>query len=348
MFSTYWACGWVLEEGTEEDCDYEANAVYYRIQRCDLFYVGDHALLGKKGSESIPSGYSLTRDEFRDARGHGKYLSVQDRQDQITVYDSAFHRLDIEIKKLDEPMYTIRNKAVMPRCGTEIVVDGCSAVQEVSTDAGLLLKVTRLDYSGKKWYTVFSLDGKQLMPLISQEISTVTPDYAVLKENKKNGLYSIRENRLLAECAFDKIITNKNTLDPYLLHGYLCVEKEGTSYYLHVDDGELIPVPSLGKKWKKTGVASYLYDSANYRYRILAPDQTESDIHNAKIVKDQLRGSGYLLAFTSEIYGHMIANWYGKILIKFNFYSMIITDDDKIIAPTGNNGYKLLEIIENE
>ena len=347
-FSTYWACGWVLEEGSEEDYDYSIDSVFYRIQRCDIYYLGDHALLGKKGTERINPCLSLTREEFEDAKGHGKYLYVQDRQNSIKVYDCNFQELNVEVKKLEDPMYVIKNWAVIPRGTSEIFIDGFSAVEEVPTEAGLLLKVTRLDYSGNKWNSVFNLDGEQLMPLIRETISKVTQDYAVLTSDKLLGLYSLRENKVLVPCAFDKIIACETSLDPYLLHGYVCVQKEGTSYFLHVEDGKLFEVPSLNRKWKKTGAAYYLNDTANFRYRVLAPDQTECEIHNAKILKDQNRGSGYLLAFTSEIYGNMVANWYGKLLVKFNFYSLIITDDDKIIAPTGNNGYKLLEIIESE
>ena len=348
VFSPYWACGWILEYGSEEDFDCQISDTYYRIGRCDLFYLGDHALLGKTGTENLSSSLSLTRDEFKDAAGHGKYLYVQDRQDQIKVYDSGFHQLDIETAKLSDPIYIIKNWAVKRRGSDEIVIDGFSAVQEMPTEAGLRLKVSRLDYSGKKWNSVYTVEGEQLMPWIEEEISSVTSDYALLSANKKQGIYSFRENRLLASCMFDKVIANTTTLDPYLLHGYLCVENSGTRYYLRVSDGEMFEAASLDKKWKKIGDVYVLRDGANSRYKVISPDQKENIVNDARILKGNDRGSGYLLSFTSEVYQNMVVDWYGNMLIRFYSNPMTITDDDKVIVQTKSNTYKLFEIVSEE
>ena len=348
-FTPYWACGLVLEEGTENNYDYvSADSFYYLIRRCDLFYLGDHALLGKKGTEELPPCLSLTRDQFKDAKGHGKYLYVQDRQDQFTVYDSEFHQMDIEIKKLDEAMYTIKNWAVIDRGTSEILLDGYSAVQEVTTDAGLLLKVTRLDYSGKKWNGVFSLEGEELMPLIQAEIAAVTPDYAVLTANKKQGLYSFRENKQLIPCEYDKVIATDTSLDPYVLHGYSFVENQGKRYYLRIADGTAYETASLSKKWTKVGAAYVLNDGSQTRFSIWPPDQIERYVDDAKLVKGQNRGSGYLLSVTSEFYKNMVVTWDGDRVLKFYSNVFTITDDDKVIVETLNDGYKLFEIVTEE
>ncbi len=345
-FTPYWACGWVLEEGSEEDFDYKMkDSFFYRIQRCDLFYLGDHALLGEKGKEKLSSCLSLSRDEFMDAQGHGKYLYVQDRQEQITVYDSEFHQMDVEVNKLSDAMYVIKNWAVMPRGTSEIVLDGFSAVQEVSTDAGLLLKVTRLDYSGNKWYSVFTLEGEQLMPLVEQQISTVTPDYAVLTANKKQGLYSFQENRMLIPCSFDKVIANTTSLDPYVLHGYVSVENAGTRYYVDTADGTATESVKPNKKWQKIGAVYVLNDGGQSKARILLPDQKEINVDDSKLVKGQDRGSGYLLSFKSDLYNYMAVTWDGQRLLKFYNYPLTITDDDRIIAEMANNEYKLFTIV---
>ena len=348
VFSTYWACGWILEKGTKNDYDYRAGSSYYRIQRCDFYYLGDHALAGKQGTEQIPPCLSLTRDEYKNARGHGKYLYVQDRQDEFKVFDSTLQLMNVQVKKLNEAMYVIKNWAVMPRETSEILLDGFSAVKEVSTDAGLLLIVTRLDYSGKKWYTVYTLDGEQLMPMIETEISTATPDYAVLTLNKKQGLYSIREKRELLPCAYDKVISNTSSLDPYLMHGYACVENDGARYFIHLDSGAVFESAALVGKWKNIGCTYYLNDGANSRYRILAPDQTEHKVDDSKLVQGKNRGSGYLLSFTSVLYKNMIVNWYGEPLMKFSDNPFAITSDDKVIVETMSNGYKLIEIMTEE
>lgn len=348
VFSTYWAAGWVLEKGTKKDYDYKSGSLYYRIQRCDLYYLGDHALLGKKGTEELPPCISLTRAEYKDARAHGKFLYVQDRQKKFKVYDSAFRLMNVQVKKLEDPMYVIKNWAVIPRGTSEIVLDGFSAVKEVTSNAGLLLIVTRLDYSGNKWSTVYTLDGEQLMPMIEGEIATATTDYAVLTANNKQGLYSIRENKVLLPCEYDKVISNASSLDRYVLHGYVSVEIDGAVYYIHLNSGEMFKAASLNKKWSNVGYAYYLNDGANTRYRILAPDQTEHYVDDSKPVKGKNRGSGYLLSFTSTLYKNMVVNWYGERLMKFYTNPFAITNDDKVVVESLNNGYKLLEIVTEE
>ena len=218
----------------------------------------------------------------------------------------------------------------------------------MTTDAGLLLKVTRLDYSGKKWNGVFSLEGEELMPLIQAEIAAVTPDYAVLTANKKQGLYSFRENKQLIPCEYDKVIATDTSLDPYVLHGYSFVENQGKRYYLRIADGTAYETASLSKKWTKVGAAYVLNDGSQTRFSIWPPDQIERYVDDAKLVKGQNRGSGYLLSVTSEFYKNMVVTWDGDRVLKFYSNVFTITDDDKVIVETLNDGYKLFEIVTEE
>ena len=254
--------------------------------------------------------------------------------------------MNIRIKKLDEAMYAVKNWAVVAKGTSDIVLDGVSAVKEMPTAAGLYLKVTRLDYSGVKWYSVFTVEGEQLMPFITEDISSVTPDYAVLTANKKQGLYSFRENRQLLSCAFDKVISNASSLDPYVLHGYVCAERDGSRYFIHINDGTIIKASKLDKKWQAIGNTYVMNDGRNVRYRLLAPDQRESYVDDARLVKNGYRGSGYLVAFTSQVYSNILVTWYGEMVVKFNNFPLVVTDDDRVIVHTAREGYKLIEIIE--
>ncbi len=348
VFGTYWASGWVLEGSSEEDYDYKEGGLFYRIQRCDLYYLGDHALLGRKGTEKVPQPISLSRDEFKEAKEHGKFLYVQDREKKINVYDSEMRLTNVQVKKMDDPMYVVKNWAVVTKASGDILLDGISEVKEMSTEAGLYLKVTREDYSGVKWRSVYTVEGEQLMPFITEDISSVTADYAVLTANKKQGLYSFRENRQLLSCAFDKVIANEASLDPYVLHGYVCAERDGKRYYIHINDGTIIEGSELSKKWQAIGNTYVLDDSRDSRYRVLAPDQRESYVEDSTLVKDGNRGSGYLLSFTSQIYSNMIVTWYGERVIAFYYHPLKITDDDRVIVQTREDGFKLIQIVPAE
>ena len=44
----------------------------------------------------------------------------------------------------------------------------------------------------------------------------------------------------------------------------------------------------------------------------------------------------------------MLVTWYGEIVLKHYVNPFTITDDDKVIVESLNNGYKLLEIVTEE
>lgn len=349
VFDTYWACGWVLEKANYNDFDLTAgNDFHYRIERCDIYYLGDHALTGKKGTEELPAPLSLSRQEYQTAKSHGKYLYVQDRDEQIKVYDSQFNLVNVEVSSLDDPMYMIRNYSVVLRGTIDVLFDGFTAVKEVATDAGMLLKLTRLDYSGSKCSTVFTLDGEQLMPVVKGEIEALTKDYAVVTINKKRGLYSIKEQKVLAPCAFDKVIANGDCVDPYMQHGYVSVEKAKIRYFIDTADGTVYESPNPGKKWQRFGLLYVLNETSKSRFRITTPDQKTYDVKGAKPAKGQNTGSGYLMSFYSSSYKNMLVTWHGEILMKTYINPFTITSDDKAVVQKKDGTYSLLEAVSTK
>ena len=348
-FSSYWACGWVLVNATDKDYDLKtADDFYYRIKRCDFFFLGDHALTGKKGTDALPTPLSLSREEYKSAVGHGKFLYVQDREDQIKIFDSQLNLVNVPVESLDDSMYVIRNYSVALQNTADILFDGFIDVKEVQTDGGLLLNMTRLDYSGSKWSTVFTAEGEQMMPLVRGEIETLTKDYAVLNINKKRGLYSFREQKLLVPCAFQKLIANNAAVYPDLQHGYVSVQKGGEKYYFSIADGMLYESTKPAKKWQKLGNVYVLNDAANARYRILAPDQQIANLKKVKPVENQNAGTGYLLSVYSETYEYMLVTWHGEIVLKGFLKPFTLTCDDKAIIQKKDGTYSLLEVKTKE
>lgn len=346
VFSPYWACGWVLEKSTYNDFDYETeNDFHYRIQRCDFFYLGDHALTGISGTEELTAPLSLSREEYKTAKGHGKYLYVQDRADQIKIYDSGSSLVNAEVETLDDPMYVILNYSVAARGAGGVLLDGFTSVQEVPTDGGMLLKASRLDYSGGKWSTVLNDEGEQLMPLIRGEIETVTRDYAVVNVKQKRGLYSFRDQKLLVPCAFDKVFFNSACLDPYVQHDFVYVEKGVTRYYYRITDGMMYELALPGNNWEKLGSVYVLNDGVNSRYRIYAPDQIIANVKDARIVDGQNAGSGYLLSFLSNHYMHVLISWRGEFVLKTYINPFTITNDDKAIVQKKDGTYMLVAVV---
>ena len=348
VFSPDWACGWVLESSSEEDSDYQLGRFFYRVKQYDVFWLGDHALSSSGGPEQAYLAASLTRDQFKDAAAHGPFLYIQDREDVITAYNSAFEPLDLTIGRMNESMYGIKNWAIVARDSGDMLLDGFSAVEEAVGAEGTLLKVTRLDYSGNKWFGIYTVDGEELMPLTLDSISSVTGDYVLLANRGKKGLYSLRENRLLLPCAYDNIIASNTTVDPYVLHGYLCAEANGERFYIDAETGKRYPADNAAKDRTRLG-NTYFSNLKRVGYTMLyAPDGTETKFNDGYIENvRRLRGSGYLFSADTD-YKHMLITWKGEVLLKFYNNPFVITDDDSVIIETVGGGYKMGKVVDSE
>lgn len=343
--SPYWALGIILEDGSEEDNDYTLNGLFYRIARCDVFFLGDHAVPGGEGNIPARKVAVLKREQYQNAVAHGQYLSMQDQQGQITVYDSAFQPVDLKVKRLTESIYGIKNWMLVNRITKETVMDGCASVEEAPTQDGLLLKVTRIDYSGYKWTCILTESGEELMPLTMGTAVSVSMDYVLLSSNGKQGLYSIKEQKLLLPCAFDKIVACETSLDPYLIRGKLTVENGKKRYYFHVDSGWMVEAENKATGRAHVGNTYYKNDKRNFRAVLYADDMIQYYLDGN--VKPVVRGSGYLLTAKTE-YENALVTCYGQIVKRFHTNPFVITDDDHIIIQTTGAGYKLCELITLE
>ena len=348
VFSPQWCAGWVLEEGNAEDSDYTPDKQhYFRIGRCDVFFrnMGNSS---ESGENSFCQVLSMTRDEYRNAKAHGEYLSVQNRENGITVLNQQGGTVDIDAKNLDSSVYGIKNWMLVNLVTGEMLMDGCSAVSEVQTEDELLLIATRIDFQGRKQNALITTEGEVILPMSNAAISSVSRDYAVITSNDhgKKGLYSFKENRMLLPCEYDEIHENKNSVDRFNNHGYIVVTKDGQYCCYEVATDRLLPVVQAeeDKKLERNGAAFYTTTkvSKTTRTQLYSPDGKELSLL-ASITKSH--GSGYLL-IANFSYGTTVINWYGNNYLPQYYSRIIITDDDHFILNTKKSGYELYRIPE--
>ena len=104
VYNHYWAAGWVLEPGTEEDYDYkDVGENPFKIVTCDIFHLGDWALPGTQKAVRPRLCATLTRDEFYAAQAHDKYLAIMDRQKKVTYYDGDFQPIETGFTSISRP-----------------------------------------------------------------------------------------------------------------------------------------------------------------------------------------------------------------------------------------------------
>ena len=348
VYSPQWSAGWVLEEGTAEDHDYTPDKKhFYRIERCDIFYHDPHAA-ADDGEPSFRLILSLTRDEFQEAAAHGDYLSVLNRNGEVTVYKKDGETVDETFKSIKDSMYAIKNWMLISRETGEMIMDGCSAVSEVQTEDGLLLIATRIDFQGNKLNSLITAKGETIIPMCDGKISSVSRDYAIITGNAdgKKGLFSCREKRMILPCEYDDIPVNKNALDPFNCHGYICVKKDDQFFRYEVETGQLLPIAELDAEIKieRYGAAFYATKKAGKTTttQLIAPD---GKVVSKYCSMKKTRGSGYIMvaAFSG---GSTVLDWYGNNYLPQNYSNVTITDDDHIIIKTKNSGYDLYKLPE--
>ncbi|MBR5110001.1 MAG: hypothetical protein IK099_07380 [Clostridia bacterium] len=348
-FSPSWCAGWVLVPGTKADHDYTPDKEHYlQIERCDIFYreYDGNTVAGKSSCRLVAS---LTRDEFQNAKAHGDYLSIQNRENEVTVYDSSGEQVDIGAKNLNSSPFGIKNWSLMNFATGEMLLDGCSGVSEVQLPGETVLIAARTDFQGKKWNALLSTKGEVIIPMWNVTISAVYTDYAVLTSNVngKKGLYSRVQKNLILPCVYDEIYENKTALDPFNCHGYICVVKDEETCFYEVATKALLPAV----EWDNEEVELSMYGAALYatvvngkitKTQFFSPDGREgSKLCSVK----KSRGSGFLLV-GSFSGGYNVITWYGKSLLPVNYSNISVTDDDRFIIKTKNSGYELYKVIE--
>ena len=321
IYNAYWATAWVLEAGTEEDFDYKAdNTHFYRIARCDLFSLG---IKEEKGPVLVAS---FTRDEFLRAAGHDRYVSVQDRQEKVTIYDTDGNAYASDANNASVSVFKIKYLAIVNGITGELIASPYVNVREAQTENGMLLIAAKSDFSGNAISSILDLDGQVLMPDTYASVSSVTEDYALLQENGLFGLYSLAEQRLLVPCEYDSIIKNGVSVDPYVSKGFIGAMKDGEVHILSAKTGETVRTFVIKENWRMSGLLYYRQTKSQVHY--YSPDGHHEDPVGSMSTP---RGSGYLVALKIEG-RYCVYNWYGEKLIKAAGTPFAITDDDSVIG----------------
>ncbi len=340
VYNPYWASCWVLEAGTEEDQDYKTDDLFFRIVRCDIYWLGGQCVLNGNTEDMPCLAASLTRDEFAKAVSHNDYLSVEDRQGQTTLYGPSGEVSAYKPAKANDAVYAMEHLAAVCRATGETITVGFNSVKEMQTPAGMLLLTTRSDFSGNNTYYLFDLQGTELMPGFQGQVVSITEDYALLKQNDLFGLYSLKEGRLLLPCEYESIVTNKKGLDPYVSFGYLIAVKDGAYHIISAETGETVRSFEPRKDWVLTGLLYYCQRKSSFNY--FSPFSGKSDSFVGSLASS--RGSGYLTAVKEEGKSYVM-NWNGEKLTKKSKYGITITDDDHVIIQNDQKTYDLYKLV---
>ena len=326
VYSKNWAAGYVLEPAAEESFNYKLSNQFFNVERVDLFYIADEPV------RTEPVG-SLSFDEFKNAAAHGEYLAVQDQEDQVTLYDQAFRKVDFEMKGIGNSVYGVVDFALVNMTNNEMIQEGYTAAREQNTANGLWLTVTRTDLQGVQKSGILTTKGETILP-VEYTINTVTEHYVILNDaEKRKGLYSLDEDKLLVPCEYFNIMAFNTTTDKYVAHGYVAVEDGDLRGYYDVNAGRLSCEIKYDRNTVTTVGCSTFWQVEEGLYRIAAADGVETDVRVDEIVKGT-RGDGYwLVAKRDGMFG--IIDWHGNVVMPFDHKNTItLTDDSQAMLRT--------------
>lgn len=335
-YNEYWAAGWVITAANEEVYDYSpSKKFFYNIKYCDLFYLG--------GEPELVASY--TRQEFASAKAHGQYISVQDRDGGVTVLGPGGEMTNLRLARVTDTVYGVANAALMNKVTREIIIDGISEAKEFNTRRGLLLQVSRADFSGNKLTGICNIKGEWLLPLGDNVIKQVSDDYVILTENDRLGLYSFELKRMVVPCAYDSIVANKKAYDPFSFYGYACAVRDGVRDYINMRTGEVcLSVPEKQEKQKILGSAV-----------IISTGRTSCNVYSASGAEWKLRwktvidtrGDGrFVVVRNVEDNKYGVYSMDGQVLLETKYrICPVITDDGLVILQATKDEYQLMLIV---
>ena len=332
-YNRHWIAGYVLSEGAEDSYDVKLSGAFYRIERCDLFYVDD----AEKDSYLVGS---IGDQAFLKADVHGAFISVQRKDESITVYDRDFNALDLEVAGVTKDIYAIQDYSVLEPGTGRAIINEYVSVQEADTPDGLLLLATRYDWKGQRYTDIYDDQGN-LFHHADVELYSTDGRYGVTVKSKKYGLYDLAERKELVPALYNKIVTGNTATNSYVFDGYVMVELDGLRGYVDTRTGEV----SCEIKYDPTGLKRagcafyYIQDDG---ILLVAADGVES--HPAVDSLTGVRGSGALLAAKKgDFYG--VIDWHGQEQLPFMHNKGITLTDDGFGLIRTSTGVELDQIL---
>lgn len=329
VFSNQWIAAFVVDpqEQTEKSFqDIKIGSKSYRYDRIDLYYVTDAA------AEAIEPVASLDRDAYADAAAHGDYIAIINRAKEISVYNSSFESVPVELKAVKNPLYKVDKFQLFSLLDGKNLGDGYSEVAEVTLGDRILVKATRIAMDGTKLAGLMTADGSELLPP-EYEILDVTDHYVLVADAEQNqGLFSLDEGRMIVPCAYTSILSSKTDLDKYVHNGYVCVEKDDKLGFYDVVNGAESCAPKYSKRAVQNIGCTLSYTTIEGDLTVVAGDGSVHQVDADQILATQ--GDGYLLEVKKgSAFG--LIDWYGNSVLPANHYKDItVTVDSRAIIRT--------------
>ena len=324
-YSNRWVAGYVLSEATKKQYDIKISKKYYNIDHTDLFFVPDQ-VTGNCLAASREGHF------FAKAQAHGDYISVADAEGAVTVYNGTFKPMPVEAKEIKTSVYRVKDYQVKDMATGRVVADKFTAVKEKPLTSGLRLIVTRYSWDGTKISGVIDPEGNEYAP-VELYINDMTDQYILLSTpEKKAGLYSMDEARIIVPCEFEKLFAGKNTTQPYVFNDYVLVQRDGLMCFYDVKNQRISCETEYNAK-EVSQIGCVLYVTTEDGILLIAADGAKTKLNVDAIA--ETHGDGYLLVAEKDgLFG--VIDWHGNEVLPFcHKTAPVISADSKVLIRVG-------------
>ena len=120
VFNKHWVAAFVVDPQEQSDKSFQDIKIgksSYQYSRIDLFYVTDEAA----SAEPVAS---LDRDAYADASIHGDCIAITNREKAVSVFDSSFQPISVELSAANKPLFSINKYQLISLLTGGVMGDG--------------------------------------------------------------------------------------------------------------------------------------------------------------------------------------------------------------------------------
>ena len=312
----------------------------YIVTAVDIYHIG---------TDSTDAKYigTLSRSQYFKAKEKSKdYLLVQDRNDNLQLYNAVLEPIDSQFESIDDSVLfmtaTEEEMGAASRISGEMIAPDIIGVERIAgtDDRYWIRKVkSRRDFFYEPINALMDADGNILTDFIYRPYGNGTYGYCVVSDGQKRGLLRLSDGKLEIECQYNDILLNAN-YKGYIHRGYIAVELDGKIGYIDIKEHETCPAMYSETDAKVLGCTMYTADPANSSYIIIiAADGTLTN--KAYTAVSSYSDDGYYIVVKDESGKNAIIDWHGDIVFPFTEKNILFYGNDCFVID--NTLYRIIQ-----
>lgn len=314
-----WAVGVVLEGTNDKDsADYTVifgEYDYAKIVRNDIFYLPEKKQVG-----------SLERSQYYHSREAGNsFLLVEDRDNTVTAYDTAFNALPCELTSIYNADLVVKSEnELSPKALYSAVTGEKLADVEYTYLSNISVGYTDFVDKDTRLHGILNAQGEVVCPPSYSSINPSLIDGHYIRVSQAledgstgEGLLDLDTMTQVVPCRYARIYTwgQKSPIN----NGYVCVEEDGKLGFVDLEGNVTCPVQYSKDNVKYYGCTLGATD-LNGMITLIAADGTVTPMEGVTEIplkNGNTDSDGYFLTVKNADGQQGVVDWHGQQVVDF-------------------------------